>query len=74
MLFNFQSFIDEMREKDEKKEIVEKYENLYWPLQGDIEDQLWYKEYLTKFDFVPFLTPDELGNDFDWEVSYRLFF
>jgi hypothetical protein len=29
MLFNFQSFIDEMREKDEKKEIVEKYENLY---------------------------------------------
>lgn len=72
MLFNFQSFIDEMREKDEKKEIVEKYENLYWPIQGDIEDQLWYKEYLTKFDFVPFLTPDELGNDFDWNLLEKL--
>ena len=72
MLFNFQSFIDEMREKDEKKEIVEKYENLYWPIQWDIEDQLWYKEYLTKFDFVPFLTPDELGNDFDWNLLQKL--
>ena len=61
-----------MREKDEKKEIVEKYENLYWPIQWDIEDQLWYKEYLTKFDFVPFLTPDELGNDFDWNLLEKL--
>lgn len=33
MLFNFQSFIDEMREKEDKKEIVEKYENFYGPIQ-----------------------------------------
>jgi hypothetical protein len=33
MLFNFQSFIDEMREKPDKKEIVEKYESLYGPIQ-----------------------------------------
>jgi hypothetical protein len=33
MLFNFQAFIDEMREKPDKKEIVEKYEKLYGPIQ-----------------------------------------
>lgn len=72
MLFNFQSFIDEMREKEDKKEIIEKYESLYGPIQWDIEDQLWYKEYLTKFEFVPFLTPDELGDDFDWNLLEKL--
>lgn len=72
MLFNFQAFIDEMREKSDKKEIVEKYEALYGPIQGDIEEQLWYKEYLTQFSFVPFLTPDELGDDFDRDILQKL--
>ena len=33
MLFNFQAFVDEMREKPDKKEIVEKYEKRYGPIQ-----------------------------------------
>lgn len=72
MLFNFQSFIDEMREKSDKKEIVKKYESLYGPIQWDVEEQLWYKEYLTQFSFVPFITPDELGDDFNWELLQKL--
>ena len=72
MLFNFQAFIEEMREKSDKKEIVEKYESFYGPIQWDIEEQLWYKEYLAKFSFVPFLTPDELGDDFNWETLEKL--
>ncbi len=72
MLFNFQSFIDEMREKPDKKEIVEKYEKLYGPIQWDAEDQLWYTEYLSKFSYVPFITPDELGDDFDWALLEKL--
>lgn len=72
MLFNFQSFIDEMRGKPDKKEIVEKYEKLYWPIQWDAEDQLWYTEYLSKFSYIPFITPDELGDDFDWALLEKL--
>jgi hypothetical protein len=29
MLFDFQAFIEELREKPEKKQIVEKYEKLF---------------------------------------------
>lgn len=72
MLFNFQAFVDEMREKSEKKEIIEKYEALYGPVQWDITDQLRYKEYLVQFPFVSFLTPDELGDDFDWDLLQKL--
>lgn len=72
MLFNFQAFIEEMREKADKKEIVEKYEQLYGPIQGDIEDQLWFKEYLVDFPFSPFMTPDELGDDFNWDLLQKL--
>lgn len=33
MLFDFQAFIEELREKPEKKQIVEKYEQLVGPVQ-----------------------------------------
>ncbi len=33
MLFDFQSYVAELREKDEKKETVEKYEKLFGPIQ-----------------------------------------
>lgn len=72
MLFNFQDFIDEMREKSDKKEIVEKYESLYGPIQGDYTDQLRYKDYLVKFPSALFLTPDELGDDFDRDLLQKL--
>jgi hypothetical protein len=29
MLFDFPAFIEELREKEDKKEIVEKYENFF---------------------------------------------
>lgn len=33
LLFNFQEFIAEMREKEDKKDIISKYEELYGPIQ-----------------------------------------
>ena len=32
MLFDFPAFIEELREKEDKKEIVEKYEKYFWKL------------------------------------------
>ena len=72
MLFNFQAFVDEMREKPDKKEIVEKYEKRYGPIQWGIQDQIRFKEYLTNFEYIPFATPEELGDDFDWALLQRL--
>lgn len=72
MLFDFQAFIEELREKPEKKQIVEKYEKLFGPIQGEIKDQIRYKEYLSKFLPMEYKAPEELKNDFDWDLLQQL--
>ena len=72
MFFDFQSYIAELREKDEKKETVEKYEKFFWPVQGDIKEQLWYHEYVTNFKPVSYLVPEEIKDDFDRELLIQL--
>lgn len=72
MLFDFQSFLEELRTKDDKKEIVEKYEKHFGPITGDVKDQLWYKEYLINFKFVDFALPDELEEEFDRKLLLKL--
>ena len=72
MLFDFPAFIEELREKEDKKEIVEKYEKHFWKIQWDIKDQIWYTDYLSKFPAQPFLTPEDLDDDFDWDILQKL--
>lgn len=72
LLFNFQEFIAEMREKEDKKDIISRYEELYGPIQWDIYDQIWYREYLEKFSPVSYATPEEMDEDFDWDLLLRL--
>lgn len=72
MLFNFQSFVEELRKKDDKKEIVEKYEQFRWPITGDLKDQIWYKEYLINFSTIKYNVPEELKEEFDWDLLLKL--
>ena len=72
MLFDFPSFIQELREKEDKKEIVEKYENIFWEIKWDIKDQIWYTDYLSKFPFQSYITPEDLEDDFDWDILQKL--
>lgn len=72
MLFDFASFIQELRENPEKKEIVEKYEKNFWEISGWIKDQIWFTEYLTSFKATKFLVPDELEKDFDRDLLQQL--
>jgi hypothetical protein len=62
----------EMRDKAEKKETVEKYEKIYWPITGDIKDQLRYNEYVSTFKPMSYLIPEELQEDFDRELLIQL--
>lgn len=72
MLFDFPAFIEELREKEDKKEIVEKYEKYFWEIKWDIKDQIWYKDYLSQFPTQPYLTPEDLDDDFDWDILEKL--
>ena len=67
MLFDYNSFIQELRENEDKKEVVEKYTRYYGSQDKvDIYETVFYKEYLSKFN-VPFKVacPDDLEDDFD---------
>ena len=72
MLFDFPAFIEELREKEDKKEIVEKYEKYFWKIQGDIKNQIWYTDYLSQFPTQSYLTPEDLEDDFDWDMLQKL--
>lgn len=72
MLFDFLAFVEELREKAEKKQIIEKYEKLCWPISGTIQDQVRYTEYLSKFEPTEYNIPEELKNDFDRDLLQQL--
>ncbi len=72
MLFNLTAYIEELREKEEKKETVLKYEKFFWPIEGNISDQIWYKEYVQQFETVAYKVPTELQTDFDRKLLMQL--
>jgi len=72
MLFDFPAFIEELKEKEDKKEIVEKYEKYFGKIKWDIKDQIWYTDYLSKFPSQSYLTPEDLDDDFDWDILEKL--
>jgi hypothetical protein len=49
-MFDFKTFIENLSENPEKKDIVEKYEKLVESLPEKFEDTIIYKNYLSKFN------------------------
>ena len=78
MPFDFKSFIENLNENPEKKEIVEKYENLVEPIKDkELKDTIFYKKYLSQFDIpfekeIWFQIPEYINEDFDWDLLIRL--
>lgn len=72
MLFDFNAFISELRENPEKKDIIEKYENALGEISWWLKDQVRFREYLINFKTMSYAIPDELENDFDWDLLQQL--
>ena len=72
MLFDFQAFIEELREKAEKKQIVEKYEKYLGPITGNYDQQEWFTQYVSLFNPIECKIPEELKSDFDWGFLQQL--
>ena len=73
-MFDFKEFIENLKDSDEKKDIVEKYEKLVEPLPEKFEDTIIYKDYLSKFnvDNLDLLYPEYIDEEFDWDLLIRL--
>lgn len=78
-LFDYSYFIEEMKihpNKPRDKETVLKYEELFGSQKGlTLQDQPFYKKYLSLFR-IPFKVsvPENISDDFDWDLLFRLIF
>ncbi|MFN3784636.1 MAG: DUF2971 domain-containing protein [Spirosomataceae bacterium] len=67
-------FINELKENTEKKEVINEYEKYYGKIEGDITNQIWFIDYISKF--YPYYEavncPKESEDDFDWQLFFSL--
>lgn len=71
-LFDFQSFISELRDNPKQRKLIRSYEALFGSLEGvDIRQTRFYRNYLSKFDF-PFRVNNPKGQEEDWDLLVRL--
>lgn len=68
-LFNYESFLNELRDNPDKKHVIEKWEQ--YSSAKFLKDEPFYK-YLKLFKTKPYKTPEELKNDFDWKLLLAL--
>lgn len=72
-LFDFAAFIEELRDNSTKKHSVEKYEKLVETFENkQIQDLRFYTEYYSKINVFPYKVPEELEEDFDWDLLGKL--
>ena len=77
-LFNFQRFVEKLRENDEKHDIIETFEKNFGSLKDkDYTDLPFYKNYLAKFEIDVELKkkvelPEDLVDDFDYDLLLKL--
>ena len=72
-LFDFHAFIESLRNNEKKQQIVKKFEGLFpGMLQKSLFEQNWYLNYLRFFEVVPYKVPEELTNDFNWDLLLQL--
>jgi len=68
-LFDYIAFLEELKDKPDKKKIYEEWRKIS---QADrLEDEPFY-EHLLQFEPIPYKIPEELRNDFDWDLLLRL--
>lgn len=74
-LFDFDQLIEELKnnENKDKKEVIDQYEKNFWPIGGQtVQDQIWYQEYVSKFQTVEYAVPFSSKDDFDYGLLCQL--
>ena len=74
-LFSFEGYLNELRLNPEKKERIEKFEEIHGPIPDDFKETNIYKQYLSKFKpskQFKLIVPEDLEFDYDWELLEQL--
>ncbi len=70
-MYDMLQLINEMRRKPEKLLILSEYEHNCGPFKPYLEQNIFYKEYLSKFKTIEYETPDSLPG-FDYQLFMQL--
>ena len=74
-LFDYNHFLEELKEKEDKKEIVERFSKYYGSQDKvSVYNAPFYKDYLAKFDLpLELCIPNDLDDDlFDFDLLAKL--
>ena len=74
MLFNLKVFLQDLKDNPEKRDVYIKYDKLVESLDKmtSTKEMKWYQEYSARFEIKKYLVPDELIDDFDWDLLVQL--
>ena len=72
MLFDLITFVEELKEKEEKKELATKYVEYFGEIHGTIVDQFRYQEYVGKFVCPQYHVSEDTQHDFDRNILAQL--
>ena len=74
LMFDYGMFFNELKGNPDKQEKAVKYEEVFGSQKGlKVEDQSFYKEYISQFS-IPFLIAIPNEGDHDWDLLICLIF
>ena len=71
-LFDFESFIKELRCDEKKRSSITRYESIFGEIPNNIYECAFYKDYLHYFKPVEYKVPEEIIDDFNYDLLLRL--
>ena len=73
-LFDFSAFIENLRcdEDIRRRSCFYEYEEVYGPISDNIRDCAFYKDYLRFIKPVKYKVPEEIEDDFNWDLLFQL--
>ena len=71
-LFDFKSFIEELRWDEKKSESIIRYESVFGKMPNSIWKCSFFKDYLRFFAPVKYTVPEGIKNDFNYDLLLRL--
>lgn len=76
MEFDYGEYFKELKNDPDKREVALRYERVFGSQENlTIEDQVFYKNYLSWFSFpFPMVIPEDCPNDYDWGLIIRFIF
>jgi len=72
-MHTFEDFIEAIKKGgEEDQKVIKEYEETFGPISPNLEEQLWYKDYVGKFKPIKYKVPETIKDKYDWDFLLQL--